>query len=97
MVPMASQDVQLATNYNRMHMLMEHKELGPAYYALAQACMRDIELLPPASWDSPTATSRVTTPAANSPATVPPAAAGGGGAQQQEPPTHRKLGRFRRR
>ncbi|MGV8909286.1 MAG: AAA family ATPase [Propionicimonas sp.] len=49
-VPMASQDVQLATNHNRMHMLMEHKELGPAYFALAQACMPGVHLLPPADW-----------------------------------------------
>jgi len=49
-VPMASQDVQLATNHNRMHMLMAHQELGPAYFALAQACLPNTELLPPADW-----------------------------------------------
>lgn len=72
MVPMAAQDVQLATNYNRMHMLMEHTELGPAYYALAQACMQDTKLLPPASWDAPAVTSHATSPA---PGPVPVAAA----------------------
>jgi hypothetical protein len=49
-VPMASQDVQLATNHNRMHMLMAHQELGPAYFALAQACLPNTKLLPPADW-----------------------------------------------
>jgi len=49
-VPMASQDVQLATNHNRMHMLMEHRQLGPAYFALAQACLPHTQLLPPADW-----------------------------------------------
>jgi cellulose biosynthesis protein BcsQ/sulfur transfer complex TusBCD TusB component (DsrH family) len=108
MVPMASQDVQLATNYNRMHMLMEHRELGPAYFALAQACMQDTELLPPANWDAPTATSPVTGPApapapgvgvrsGAGPGAGPGVVAGGGGAQQPEPPTSRKRGFFRRR
>jgi cellulose biosynthesis protein BcsQ len=49
-VPMASQDVHLATNHNRMHMLMEHRQLGPAYFALAQACLPNTQLLPPADW-----------------------------------------------
>jgi len=69
-VPMASQDVQLATNHNRMHMLMAHQELGPAYFALAQACLPNTKLLPPADWTrSPVPPPSFAAPA---PASVPP-------------------------
>ncbi|WP_170285906.1 AAA family ATPase [Nocardioides rubriscoriae] len=38
-VPLATKDVLTCTNYNRMHRLLEHPTLGPAYYKLATACL----------------------------------------------------------
>lgn len=46
-VPLATRDVLTATNLNRMHALLEHPLLGPAYNELARACLPGREL---ATW-----------------------------------------------
>ena len=38
-VPLATKDVLTATNLNRMHALLDHPLLGPAYNELARACL----------------------------------------------------------
>jgi Mrp family chromosome partitioning ATPase len=45
-VPLATKDVLTCTNYNRMHRLLEHPHLGPAYFKLATACLPDVPLVP---------------------------------------------------
>jgi cellulose biosynthesis protein BcsQ len=96
-VPMASQDVQLATNHNRMCMLMEHPQLGPAYFALAQACLPNTQLLPPADWDSTGGSPSGNT--GQAPAGSPPAAVKAVQAveQPQPAPAPRRRGFLRRR
>lgn len=54
-VPLATKDVLTCTNYNRMHRLLEHPTLGPAYFKLATACLPGTPLV--ALVDEPTATS----------------------------------------
>lgn len=49
-IPLATRDVLTATNLNRMHSLLEHPLLGPAYHDLARACLPGREL---ASWVAP--------------------------------------------
>ena len=96
-VPMASQDVQLATNHNRMHMLMEHRQLGPAYFALAQACLPNVQLLPPADWGFGSVPPSVGTgqaPAAQRPT---PVGHGQRSEQQAPPPVRARRGLLRRR
>ena len=44
-VPLATKDVLTCTNYNRMHRLLEHPNLGPAYFKLATACLPDVPLV----------------------------------------------------
>ena len=43
-IPLATKDVLTATNLNRMHELLDHPLVGPAYVQLAQACLPDREL-----------------------------------------------------
>src|SRR6185503_13033635 len=95
-VPMASQDVQLATNHNRMHMLMEHRQLGPAYFALAQACLPNVQLLPPADWGAvgPPSMGAGQTPVSEMP---PPVGHPQSFEQQGRPPVRSKRGLLRRR
>jgi cellulose biosynthesis protein BcsQ len=38
-IPLATKDVLTATNLNRMHALLDHPLLGPAYIDLARACL----------------------------------------------------------
>lgn len=45
-IPLATKDVLTATNYNRMHQLLKHPLLGPAYYKLAKTCMKNVPLVP---------------------------------------------------
>lgn len=45
-IPLATKDVLTCTNYNRMHRLLEHPTLGPAYFKLAEACLPGVPLLP---------------------------------------------------
>jgi Mrp family chromosome partitioning ATPase len=45
-VPLATKDVLTCTNYNRMHRLLEHPTLGPAYFKLAVACLPGVPLVP---------------------------------------------------
>lgn len=53
-IPLATKDVLTCTNYNRMHRLLEHPALGPAYFSLAQACLPGVPLVPVvAGQDSP--------------------------------------------
>ncbi len=53
-IPLATKDVLTATNLNRMHELLDHPLVGPAYVQLAQACLPGRDL---ADWtrtsDSP--------------------------------------------
>jgi cellulose biosynthesis protein BcsQ len=46
-VPLATKDVLTATNLNRMHLLLDHPLIGPAYNELARACLPGREL---AAW-----------------------------------------------
>ncbi|MDO8732060.1 MAG: AAA family ATPase [Actinomycetota bacterium] len=48
-IPLATRDVLTATNLNRMHELLDHPNVGPAYYELAHACLADRPL---ADWAS---------------------------------------------
>lgn len=45
-IPLATKDVLTCTNFNRMHQLLKHPLLGPAYYKLAKTCLPKNELLP---------------------------------------------------
>lgn len=45
-IPLATKDVLTCTNYNRMHQLLKHPLLGPAYFKLAKTCLKKHELLP---------------------------------------------------
>lgn len=45
-IPLATRDVLTATNSNRMHLLLKHPLLGPAYFKLAKACMPRVPLVP---------------------------------------------------
>lgn len=45
-VPLATKDVLTATNLNRMHELLGHPVVGPAYNDLARACLPGRELAP---------------------------------------------------
>jgi len=45
-IPLATKDVLTATNLNRMHELLDHPLLGPAYTQLAQACLPGHQLAP---------------------------------------------------
>ena len=38
-IPLATKDVLTCTNFNRMHQLLKHPLLGPAYFKLAKTCM----------------------------------------------------------
>lgn len=46
-VPLATTDVLSATNSGRLHTLLEHPLLGPAYFQLAQACLPGSPLVHP--------------------------------------------------
>lgn len=46
-IPLATKDVLTATNLNRMHELLDHPLVGPAYVQLAQACLPGRDL---AAW-----------------------------------------------
>lgn len=43
-IPLATKDVLTATNYQRMHLLLNHPHLGPAYHKLAQVCLPGVPL-----------------------------------------------------
>ena len=45
-IPLATKDVLTATNLNRMHSLLDHPLIGPAYNELAQACLPGRTLAP---------------------------------------------------
>lgn len=45
-IPLATRDVLTATNHNRMHLLLKHPLLGPAYFRLATACLPGVPLVP---------------------------------------------------
>lgn len=45
-IPMATKDVLICTNYCRMHLLLGHELLGPAYFNLAKAVMKGVPLSP---------------------------------------------------
>ena len=45
-IPLATKDVLTATNLNRMHELLEHPLIGPAYVDLARACLPGRDLAP---------------------------------------------------
>ncbi len=45
-IPLATKDVLTATNLNRMHDLLEHPVIGPAYNELARACLPGHVLAP---------------------------------------------------
>lgn len=45
-VPLATKDVLTATNLNRMHSLLDHPLIGPAYNELAKACLPGRTLAP---------------------------------------------------
>ena len=45
-IPLATKDVLTATNAGKMHSLLSHPLLGPAFYRLAKACLKDVPLLP---------------------------------------------------
>ena len=49
-IPLATKDVLTATNLNRMHELLRHPVVGPAYNDLARACLPGREL---AAWQPP--------------------------------------------
>ncbi len=51
-VPLATKDVLTATNLNRMHALLDHPLLGPAYNELARACLPGAPL---SVWEAPAA------------------------------------------
>ena len=71
-IPLATRDVLTATNYNRMHLLLKHPLLGPAYHRLAAACLKNVPL-PPLIADSNTPA--VAAPAAPAAVSAPVAAA----------------------
>ncbi len=82
-VPLATKDVLTCTNYNRMHRLLEHPSLGPAYFKLATACLPGVPLVPvvddqtevPLSENPPMAAPRSSgtpAPVATAPAAVAP-------------------------
>ena len=50
-IPLATKDVLTATNLNRMHSLLDHPLIGPAYNELAKACLPDRDL---ADWSPAT-------------------------------------------
>lgn len=54
-IPLATKDVLTATNLNRMHELLEHPVVGPAYNDLARACLPGRELAPWQPGDTPEA------------------------------------------
>ncbi|MHB1163789.1 MAG: AAA family ATPase [Candidatus Nanopelagicales bacterium] len=45
-IPLATKDVLTATNLNRMHSLLDHPLIGPAYNELARACLPQRTLAP---------------------------------------------------
>ncbi|CAB4884239.1 unannotated protein [freshwater metagenome] len=47
-IPLATKDVLTATNLHRMHTLLDHPLIGPAYNDLARTCMpgRDLAEFP---------------------------------------------------
>lgn len=45
-IPLATKDVLTCTNFNRMHQLLKHPLLGPAYYSLAKTCLPNVPLVP---------------------------------------------------
>jgi cellulose biosynthesis protein BcsQ len=45
-IPLATKDVLTATNLNRMHALLDHPLIGPAYNDLARACLPGREFAP---------------------------------------------------
>lgn len=45
-IPLATKDVLVCTNHNKMYKLLEHQTLGPAYFKLAQVCLPKHTLLP---------------------------------------------------
>lgn len=64
-VPLATRDVLTATNLNRMHALLDHPLLGPAYNDLARACLPGRDL---ATWRPLESEASVESPSAPSPA-----------------------------
>ena len=83
-IPLATKDVLTATNLNRMHSLLDHPLIGPAYHELAQACLPGRTL---ASWRPLSGTTAATFAAPGQPL---PAV----GADAEE--TGRRRGLFRR-
>lgn len=71
-IPLATKDVLTCTNFNRMHQLLKHPLLGPAYFKLAKTCLPQHPLVPVLGDNSGGA------PAA--PASVAPTPVAGGGA-----------------
>jgi cellulose biosynthesis protein BcsQ len=45
-IPLATKDVLTATNLNRMHLLLDHPLIGPAYNELGRACLPGREMNP---------------------------------------------------
>lgn len=69
-IPLATKDVLTATNLNRMHSLLDHPLIGPAYNELAKACLPGRTLAPwrahdaaPSSMDAPPSARPVDEPA----------------------------------
>ncbi len=91
-IPLATKDVLTATNLNRMHELLDHPLVGPAYVQLAQACLPGRDL---ADWTgSPDGhgTGSVDGPSAGIPSPDGQAQADDGGSDDAA----RKRGLFRR-
>jgi cellulose biosynthesis protein BcsQ len=87
-IPLATKDVLTATNYNRMHQLLKHPLLGPAYFKLAKTCMPHRELMPLIE----------DTPQQGTPTTVAPVAAPGAAPQVEAPEAaDKKRGLFGRK
>jgi hypothetical protein len=69
-IPLATRDVLTATNLNRMHELLDHPLIGPAYHELAVSCLPDALLAP---WEpAPTVAAEPEPTAANAPRTFDP-------------------------
>lgn len=80
-IPLATRDVLTATNLNRMHELLDHPLIGPAYHELAVSCLPDALLAP---WEP--APEAVADPEPSAPA----------GARTFDPETERRRMSFRR-
>ena len=79
-IPLATKDVLTATNLNRMHELLSHPVIGPAYNDLARACLPGRELAPWTSADGTPTASATELPHTD----------------DSEPPDHKRWTLFRR-